>query len=133
MIFLKKIIFIRLVLRQRTMTISVGMILFAIIATTMASSPSSWYNEVNTTQCIPGKEAECPKHNCGRAACSANGCILDCYLPEVEMDCFGCDDDEKEEHQLCDIERNNCKNGLNCMKQDDGCDNVVGRCINLCK
>ena len=37
--------------------------------------------------------------------------------------------DKKTENRLCIIEINNCHDGLECVDQDDGCNNGVGRCV----
>ena len=42
---------------------------------------------------------------------------------------MACHKNTKGENELCYIEGNNCDEGLECMKQDDGCDNGIGRCV----
>ena len=113
------------------MAIYAAMTLFAAIVSTMAASTSSRYNEtrISSLQCIPGEEAACPM-NCARASCF-KGCISGCYRA------LDCDDVDKEEYQLCNLDKDNCKDGLKCVNQDwDECDRYwynmhynVGRCI----
>ena len=40
-----------------------------------------------------------------------------------------CDEHNQNENKLCDLKSNNCKDGLKCVEQDDGCDNGIGRCV----
>ena len=115
------------------MIIHAALILFSTIVSTMAASPFPRYNEtkISSLQCIPGEEAVCPM-NCARASCF-KGCISGCY-DGLYMDC---DDVGKEEYQLCNLDKDNCKEGLKCVNQDwDECDSYwynmhynVGRCI----
>ena len=69
-----------------------------------------------------GKRLECPWDTCNRGTCF-RGCASTICTKK------GCDDVTKGENQLCHLKRNNCDKGLKCMKQDDGCDNGIGRCI----
>ena len=41
---------------------------------------------------------------------------------------MGCWVHGKGENDLCALKQNNCKDGLKCVDQEDGCDNGVGRC-----
>ena len=73
-------------------------------------------------QCEPGKRTECPRDICNSGVCSTKGCVIGCTKK-------GCHVRTKGENQLCYIDRNNCGEGLKCKKQDDGCNNGVGRCV----
>ena len=65
---------------------------------------------------------ECPGDTCNIGGCR-NGCYgLGC----TEM---MCDEYNKDENKICVLKLNNCKDGLKCVDQDDGCDNGVGRCV----
>ena len=77
----------------------------------------------NGTQCLNGTTVECPSDNCNTAACY-NGCI---YGGCTRIGCNG--DTRKDENQTCVLSDNNCKDGLKCVDQDDGCDNDYGRCV----
>ena len=44
---------------------------------------------------------------------------------------MGCDEHNQNENKLCDLKSNNCKDGLKCVEQDDGCDNGIGRCVKI--
>ena len=44
-----------------------------------------------------------------------------------------CDERNKKENQLCSLSQNNCIPGLECVDQNDGCDNGIGRCVTLGK
>ena len=74
------------------------------------------------TQCVNGRAAS-PWNNCNGAICDFN----DCVLGHTKFGCFG--NDEKGENELCGLKKNNCKDGLKCVDQEDGCDNGVGRCV----
>ena len=69
-----------------------------------------------------GKRTECPRDICNFGVCSSKGCVIGCTLK-------GCHVRTKGENQLCYIDTNNCNKGLKCKKQDDGCNNGVGRCV----
>ena len=73
-------------------------------------------------QCVSGERPECPWDTCNIGTC-VNGCSS----PGCTK--AGCNDDTKGENQLCLLEFGNCDKGLKCMKQDDGCDNQIGRCV----
>ena len=75
---------------------------------------------IHGPQCFP--ILDCPYDTCNRGGCS-NGC-WDHTCTKI-----GCDESNKNENQLCDLKSNNCKNGLKCIEQDDGCDNGIGRCV----
>ena len=72
------------------------------------------------TQCSESN-AECPWDTCNAGVCQ-NGCASGCTL-------MACDDDNKDENQLCDLRQSNCKEGLKCVDQEDGCDNDIGKCV----
>ena len=73
-------------------------------------------------QCVPGKITECPRDTCNSGfclkGCASGGCTY-----------MGCNDFTKGENQLCLLKNGNCDKGLKCTKQDDGCDNDIGRCV----
>ena len=46
---------------------------------------------------------------------------------------MGCPSNKKKENQLCVLSMNNCEEGLQCVKQDDGCNNEIGRCVKSSK
>jgi len=73
-------------------------------------------------QCVPGKRTECPNDICNKGFCS-KGCATGACTK------VRCHVRTKRENDLCYIERNNCDEGLKCMKQDDGCNNGIGRCV----
>ena len=79
--------------------------------------------KTNGTQCSDDKRTECPRDTCNIAHCF-NGCNTGAC---TWAGCPGRHD--KDENRVCDLKRNNCKTGLKCIKQDDGCDNDVGRCV----
>ena len=72
---------------------------------------------------MPGKRSECPGDICNTGPCSNAGCHTGICTKA------GCHVGKKGENQLCNIERSNCDEGLKCMKQDDGCNNGIGRCV----
>ena len=75
------------------------------------------------TQCFPETLAECPTDNCNSAGCY-NGCN------DGGCTRMGCNGDiRKNENQTCVLSNDNCKEGLKCVDQDDGCDNDYGRCV----
>ena len=75
------------------------------------------------TQCFPETLAECPTDNCNSAGCY-NGCN------DGGCTRMGCNGDiRKDENQTCVLSNDNCKEGLKCVDQDDGCDNDYGRCV----
>ena len=87
-----------------------------------AKKESKSYSGINGTQCHDGMSKECPGDTCNFGSCD-DGCYsLGC----TEM---ACDEHNKDENQICVLKLNNCKDGLKCVDQDDGCDNGVGRCI----
>ena len=73
-------------------------------------------------QCEPGKRIECPSDRCNTGHCNKGCHALTCTR-------MRCHSRTKGEHELCYIDRNNCEKGLKCTKQDDGCNNGVGRCV----
>ena len=73
-------------------------------------------------QCVPGKRTECPNDICNKGFCS-KGCATGACTK------VRCHVRTKRENDLCYIEKNNCDEGLKCMKQDDGCNNGIGRCV----
>ena len=78
------------------------------------------------TQCSDGT-AKSPWDGCNYAVCNDNDCV-------VGISYKGCVGDKgKEENELCDLTRDNCNDGLECVDQNDGCDNDVGRCKKLGK
>ena len=66
--------------------------------------------------------AECPRDNCNNGYCERGCASGACTWKD-------CDDIKKAENRLCYVTTNNCQKGLKCMKQDDGCDNGIGRCV----
>ena len=72
-------------------------------------------------QCSGDKMIECPYDKCNAGLCQ-NGCATGCTWK-------GCDDYNKDENQLCDLKQSNCKDGLKCVDQEDGCDNGIGKCV----
>ena len=74
-------------------------------------------------QCAPGKITDCPADTCNLGGCN-KGCAVGACTRKR------CDVHTKGENQLCYIDTNNCDKGLKCMKQDDGCNNGIGRCVN---
>ena len=72
------------------------------------------------TQCS-GSRIECPWDTCNAGGCQ-NGCASSICTMKA------CDDDNKDENQLCDLKQSNCKGGLICVDQLDGCDNGIGKC-----
>ena len=73
------------------------------------------------TQCT-GRHVVCPRDTCNGGFCH-NGCAsLGC----TEMACL---DYKKDENQLCSLKQSNCKEGLKCVDQEDGCDNGIGKCV----
>ena len=71
---------------------------------------------------MPGKSSECPLDICNTGFCSNDGCNSGICTR------MGCHIMTKGEKKLCYIDTNNCDEGLKCMKQDDGCNNGIGRC-----
>ena len=70
----------------------------------------------------PWKTLDCPYDTCNNGGC-LNGCAsYGCTL----MRCF---DNNKDENQLCILRQPNCKDGLKCVDQEDGCDNGIGKCV----
>jgi len=78
---------------------------------------------INGTQC--SEATRCPRDTCNQGFCK-NGCAS-----EFCATWAGCPGQlrKKHENQLCIIRTNNCKSGLKCVDQEDGCDNGIGRCI----
>ena len=72
---------------------------------------------------MPGKRSECPGDICNTGPCSNAGCHTGVCTKA------GCHINKKGENKLCFIDSNNCDDGLKCMKQDDGCNNGIGRCV----
>jgi len=86
--------------------------------------------KINGTQCSKGELTWCPSDTCNLGFCK-NGCASEscatwkgCPGKFIEFAV-----QEKYENQLCIIRTNNCKSGLKCVDQEDGCDNGIGRCI----
>ena len=76
----------------------------------------------NGTQCVDGLD-ECPWDRCNKGKC-IKGCNSGACTRK------GCPNGHtKKENQLCVMSRNNCQEGLQCVKQDDGCNNEFGRCV----
>ena len=76
-------------------------------------------------QCKPGTVTECAGDNCNLGPCNNKGCLsLTCTKKPCPPR-----GQRKTLHQLCFIDRNNCDKHLICTKQDDGCNNGVGRCV----
>ena len=71
---------------------------------------------------MPGKRSECPGDICNTGPCSIAGCHSRICTK------IGCHT-KKGENKLCYIDTNNCEEGLKCMKQNDGCNNGIGRCV----
>ena len=71
---------------------------------------------------MSGKRSECPKDICNTGFCN-NGCHSGMCTK------MACHIMTKGENKLCYIDRNNCDEGLKCTKQDDGCNNGIGRCV----
>ena len=81
---------------------------------------------LNETQCSDQSWTECPSDTCNHGGCR-NGCASKACTK------MGCRDYDKKENQLCVVYFNNCKDGLKCVDQDDGCNNDIGRCVKLGK
>jgi len=77
---------------------------------------------LNGKQCVSGKRAECPGDICNSGFCSKECATGSCTKALCHVQTKG-------ENQLCYIESNNCDKGLKCMKQVDGCNNGIGRCV----
>ena len=73
-----------------------------------------------------GERSECPWDTCNTGPC-LNGCSTNICTK------MGCDERNKNENQLCVLSQHNCKRGLICADQNDGCDNGIGRCIKIGK
>lgn len=73
------------------------------------------------TQCTESHE-ECPHDTCNYGYCQ-NGCASSACTK------IACDDYNKDENQLCSLKKSNCKDGLKCVDQEDGCDNGIGKCV----
>ena len=71
---------------------------------------------------MSGERTECPGD-----VCNAGFCSKGCHTRRCTIK--GCHKNTKGENELCYIEGNNCDEGLECRKQDDGCDNGIGRCV----
>ena len=72
-----------------------------------------------------GKYSECPWDNCNSSrchkGCASSGCTK-----------AWCDaDPTKKENQLCLLKDGDCEKGLRCVKQNDGCNNGIGRCSKI--
>ena len=80
-------------------------------------------SNLNGLQCS-NRSVTSPWDNCNAAMCDSNNCVSGTTLlptcPEGDM---------KEESELCGLRQNNCKDGLKCVDQEDGCDNDVGICV----
>ena len=79
-------------------------------------------SNVNGTQCGEHKIGDCPDDTCNAGVCD-HGCVVGC----TKMACFG--DQRKHENQLCYVSSNNCRDGLKCIAQNDGCNYGLGRCV----
>lgn len=87
-----------------------------------AKKESKSFSAINGTQCHNETSTEWPGDTC-----NIGGCRNGCYgLACTEM---MCDERNKDKNQICVLKLNNCKDGLKCVDQDDGCDNGVGRCV----
>ena len=74
-------------------------------------------------QCTEFPQIKCPHDTCNYGYCE-NGCASSVC---TKMPCDK--DDNKDENQLCSLKRSNCKDGLICVDDEDGCDNGIGRCL----
>ena len=74
-----------------------------------------------------GKQCSGERPECPWDTCNIGACLNGCSAPGCTK--AGCNDETKGENQLCHLGTGNCDKGLKCMKQDDGCDNQIGRCV----
>ena len=74
-----------------------------------------------------GKYTECPWDQCNSSQCHKGCASRMC----TKMFCNK--DSTKKKNQLCLLKSSKCEKGFKCVKQDDGCNNDIGRCVKMKK